>query len=90
MNPQQVRDSGINFASDYGLAAVTFHMSFTLLQGNTYSTKIYGLLHFEHKNDVTIIIKLQRATRSSVQKFDVSLCSKCNRTWIFMEQVLNE
>ena len=25
--------------------------------------KIYVLLHFEHKNDVTIVIKLHRATR---------------------------
>ena len=25
---------------------------------NTYSMKIYVLLHFEHKNDVTIIVKL--------------------------------
>ena len=32
--------------------------------------KIYVLLHFEHKNDVTMIVKpLQSAARSSV-KFD--------------------
>ena len=30
---------------------------------NTYSTKTYVLLHFEHKNDVIIIVKLlYRAT----------------------------
>ena len=30
---------------------------------------IYVLLHFEHKNDITIIAN-QTATRSSIQKFD--------------------
>ena len=41
---------------------------------NTYSMKAYVLLHFEHKNDVTIIVKLlYRATRpqaNSSVKFD--------------------
>ena len=36
--------------------------------------KTYVLLHFEHKNDVTIIVKLYRATRMQLvallQKFD--------------------
>ena len=32
--------------------------------------KTYVLLHFEHKNDVTIIIELQTAARSSIQKLD--------------------
>ena len=37
--------------------------------------KTYVMLHFEHKNDVTIIIKLHKATHlqlahSSIQKFD--------------------
>ena len=30
---------------------------------NTYPMKTYVLLHFEHKNDVAIIVKLFRATR---------------------------
>ena len=37
--------------------------------------KIYVLLHFEHRNDVTTIIKLQRAIRLQLltQKFDNDL-----------------
>ena len=35
----------------------------------TYSTKTYVPLHFEHKNDVTIIVKLLNAASSS-SKFD--------------------
>ena len=37
---------------------------------NTYSINTYVLLHLEHKNDITIIIKLQSATRCSLQKSD--------------------
>ena len=45
---------------------------------NTYSTKTYVLLHFEHKNYVTVIIKfLYGAMITTVTSF---LCSKCNRT----------
>ena len=41
---------------------------------NTYSMKTYFLLHFEHKNDVTVIVKpLHRATMI-VMSF---LCLKC-------------
>ena len=47
--------------------------------------------HFEHKNDVTIIIKLHRATRLWLVSLYKSLtmivtsflCSKCNRTLDF-------
>ena len=52
--------------------------------------KTYVLLHFEHKNGVTIIIKLCMELRATCEsnslKFDndcdVILCSKCNRTYL--------
>ena len=57
---------------------------YTVLQ----NMKIYVLFHFEHKNDVTIIIKLHRATRLRLVTLYKSLtmivasflCPKCNRT----------
>ena len=60
---------------------------------DTYSMKTYVLSHFEHKNDVTIIIKLlyrvtsrRRVALSSLMMIVTSfLCSKCNRTYVFME-----
>ena len=60
---------------------------------NTYSIKTYVLLHFEHKNGITIIIKLDRAIQlrlvalyHSLKMIVTSfLHSKCNRTYIFME-----
>ena len=53
-----------------------------------YSVNTYGLLHFEHKNDVTIIITLYKATclqlvalyKSLTMIVTSLLCSKCNRT----------
>ena len=39
---------------------------------------IYALLHFEHKNDVTMSIELHRDTRLN-NDCDVILGSKCNR-----------
>ena len=39
----------------------------------------YVLLHFEHKNDVTIIIKLHRATHRFIQQFD----NDCDVMFIF-------
>ena len=53
------------------------------------------LLHFEDKNDVTIITKLHRAThmwlvalyKSLTMIVTSFLCSKCKRTWVFMEIV---
>ena len=55
---------------------------------NTYFMKTYILLHFEHKNDVTIVIKLlYRATnrrrvalRSLIMAVTLFLCSKSIRT----------
>ena len=35
--------------------------------------KIYALLKLEHKNDITVLIKLHRATSRSIQKFDIGL-----------------
>ena len=54
---------------------------------------IYDLLHFEHKNDVTIIIKLHKTThlwlvalyKSLIMIVTLFLCSKCNRSYVFME-----
>ena len=43
--------------------AAPFFAAFVRYTINIYSIKTYVLLHFEHKNDVTIIIKLHRATR---------------------------
>ena len=57
---------------------------------NTYSMKIYAQLHFEHKNDVTVLSNfcIELRVAGSV-KFDNDcdsiLCSKCNRTQIFIE-----
>ena len=58
----------------------------------------YDLLHFEHKNDIQIIIKLPRATclrlmvlyKSLTVIVTSFLCSKCNWTYIFMELVFNK
>ena len=50
---------------------------------DSYSTKIYILLHFEHKNDVTIIVKLlyrARSHRRFIMIVTSFLCSKCNGT----------
>ena len=43
---------------------------------NTYSKKTYVLLHFEHKNDVTIIVKL--LIRASVDILDKCRTRRCN------------
>ena len=48
---------------------------------NTHSMKTFVPLHFEHKNDVTIIVKLLYRVTSDRQ----AICSKCNRTLVFME-----
>ena len=61
----------------------------------TYSMKTNVLLHFEHKNDVTIIVNFcvelqaeasRRVTlRSLIMIVTSHLCSKCKRTQVSME-----
>ena len=47
----------------------------------------YVLLHFEHKNDVTIIIRLRVVApyKSLTMTVTSFLCSKRNTTWVVME-----
>ena len=60
---------------------------------NTDSMITFVLLHFKHKNDVTIIIRLYRAThlrlvalsKSSIMIVASFLWSKCSGTQVLME-----
>ena len=56
----------------------------------------FSVLHFEHKNDTTIVIRLHRATHLQIVALYKNLtiivksflCLKCNRTLVFKEKVL--
>ena len=80
--------SSFRFTISEVLRHVTSLLRLSGMLQRTYSMNTYVLLHFEHRKDVTTIIKLQRATLLRLLALCKSLgmiatpflYSKCNRT----------